>query len=294
MAATTLRMDGQAVLARYWRHLAGSAKREDYYSAAKSWYAICRRGLWAGEMPTEEDTRWYVSQLRASGLADTTIDWRLRAIATMYRRSRVRLPRQRLSLDTQNESVALSPELVAHLIGHARGGTFAPTQRAMLAVATLYGARVSELAKLTTRDVDLQSRRIRIPTSKGGVVRWQRIPEAAVWALTAPWRVRSATSASADFKAVCSLAGVPQPSGVGWHAVRHALAIGLKGAGLSPEDRSRFMRWQTPGGETRMADRYADVTVIATVSGIRSTRDADDPDAAVWAAHPFLPLWRRG
>ena len=287
------RPDADLMLRRYWRNLRGSVRPEGYYRAARHWFVAGRPALSAGEDPTAEDVGEYVSGLRRSGLADTTIDWRLRAIGAMYRVSHLRLPRPPLPLDTQNESVALSPELVVHLIGQASGGRYTPTQRALLAVATLYGARVSEMAAMTTRDVDLPHRRLRIPTAKGGLVRWQRIPDAAAWALSAPWRARSAVTTGAEFKRICHLADVPQPAGVGWHAIRHALAIGLQAAGLPVEQRSAFMRWKTTAaGAEPMADRYPRVTTVATASGMRRVVP-DDPDTAVWAGHPFLGAWVR-
>lgn len=289
--AAAKRANADLMLRRYWRRLRGGARPEQYYRAARHWFGAGRPGLSAGDEPTAEDVERYVAGLRRTGMADTTIDWRLRAVSAMYRASGLRLPAP-VALDTQNESVALSPELVIHLIRQAIAGRYTPTQRGLLAVATLYGARVSEMSKLTTADVDLRGRRIRIPTAKGGIVRWQRIPDAAAWALSAPWRARSAATTGAEFHRICHLASAPQPPGVGWHAIRHALAIGLQAGGLPVEERSAFMRWKSAGVAEAMATRYSRVTAIATATGVRRIT-AEDPDGAIWSAHPFLGAWTR-
>lgn len=302
MAGSTApaRKTAQDILGRYARHVAGKPKATRYVAIGEQWFRLARPALRSGIEATEADVQSYARRRRALGAVDSTIDGELRIVRAMYRRSRLDLPLAAADLEVVNNSVAFSAELIAHLIATAKSGRVPPSVRAMLAVSTTYGARVSELCALTMRDVLARDARIRIPRRKKGVHRWQRIPEPILWAVNIPWRPCSTVIGAGRFHLLMRAAGQEDRSGLGWHAIRHGLAVALKDAGISVEDRTTFMGWKVAAtGErsegSRMAEDYAKPKTTIGLHGVSVvvSDDADAVDAVVWRKHPFAALWRR-
>jgi integrase/recombinase XerD len=127
---------------------------------------------WLGRSPTRasaDDLAAYVAQLRADGLAATTIARRLAAIRSFFRHqvllgarednpaAQVELPKRRRTLPR-----TLSPGEVERLLD-AAAGTTPRAMRDRALAELLYGAglRVSEAVSLDRQAVDLESKLVR-------------------------------------------------------------------------------------------------------------------------------------
>ncbi len=132
------------------------------------------RGLsaWLGRSPADaspDDLAAYVAQLRADGLAPTTVARRLAAVRSFFRHqvllgartdnpaANVELPKRRRTLPR-----TLSPAEVERLLDAAAGTTPAALRNRALG-ELLYGAglRVSEATGLDRQSVDLENRLVR-------------------------------------------------------------------------------------------------------------------------------------
>lgn len=261
--------------------------------------AIISRYFAAGGDGTDARLTRYLRDLERAGYARGTVDRHRRIIRAFYRALGARPPTAlgwRYDNAIEGTRVALSRETVAGLVAAAVAGTLTHRQAALLALATTYGLRAAELAAVRDPDIDLAQGRIFVRTAKGGVQRWQYLPPALIPYLAVSWPRTTPGAVDAVFGDLCARAGVPKPAGVGWHAIRRALARDLAAAGVSDTDRSTFFRWKS-GGETRtaLARLYAQPTAELGPDGalllVRPAEDLLAADAAVWAAHPYLPLW---
>jgi integrase/recombinase XerD len=148
---------------------------------------------WLGRSPSEasaDDLAAYVAQLRADGLAPTTIARRLAAVRSFFRHqvllgartdnpaASVELPKRRRTLPR-----TLSPAEVERLLDAAAGTTPRALRDRALA-ELLYGAglRVSEAVSLDRQSVDLENRLVRC-VGKGNKERVVPIGREAVDAL---------------------------------------------------------------------------------------------------------------
>jgi integrase/recombinase XerD len=148
---------------------------------------------WLGRSPTTasaDDLAAYVAQLRADGLAATTIARRLAAIRSFFRHqvlvgardenpaAQVELPKRRRALPR-----TLSPGEVERLLDAAMGTTpLAMRDRALVELLYGGGLRVSEATGLDKNSVDLGHRFVRC-IGKGNKERVVPIGRAAVEAL---------------------------------------------------------------------------------------------------------------
>lgn len=145
--------------------------------------------------------------------------------------------------------------------------------RAYLALATTYGMRCTELAKVATKDIAGGS--IYIKTAKGGRIGKQLIPDEIHDVLAGIDFVPSPDDMLRRvFRHMTSLLGMTIPKGYGWHAIRRALVTELVTADVSEQHIRYFLRWRAQ----TMADRY-------TAAGAKL-------DRAVFEKHPFLPFWK--
>jgi integrase/recombinase XerD len=148
---------------------------------------------WLGRSPADasaDDLAAYVAQLRADGLAPTTVARRLAAVRSLFRHqvllgvrtdnpaANVELPKRRRTLPR-----TLSPSEVERLLDAAAGTTPRALRDRALA-ELLYGAglRVSEAVSLDRQSVDLENRLVRC-LGKGNKERVVPIGREAVDAL---------------------------------------------------------------------------------------------------------------
>lgn len=289
-------IDGAEIKARYGRRLTGTARGAQYLGVATMWFRVGRRPLFGGVKPREEDVRAFVLRRRADGLSDSTIDWELRAVRAMYRGVGVELPMRAAALRVTTHSVAFGADVILRLIECAHG--LSPRDRAWVALSTVYGPRVSEIGHMTPEFVDLRGRRVMIPTAKGGVRRWQRIPDAVAWALRIPWQPCSNVGGGSRFHRIMAQAGMPQRKGAGWHYLRRGLVVALQRAGAAGPAVSAFMRWSKPqrrGDDeaSSMLDIYGNPSEVVGLRGRERPADQQDRDDLVWAVHPFVDAWRQ-
>jgi integrase/recombinase XerD len=146
-----------------------------------------------GASPADADTdqlQTYVAQMRADGLAPTTIGRRIAALRSFYRHqllvgARVDNPAAELDLPKRRRALpkTLSPGEVERLID-AAAGTAPRALRDQALVELLYGAglRVSEAVGLERTGVDLEQRFVRV-IGKGSKERIVPIGRQAVSAL---------------------------------------------------------------------------------------------------------------
>jgi integrase/recombinase XerD len=148
---------------------------------------------WLGGSPADVETQQlaaYVAQLRADGLAATTIARRVAALRSFYRHqvligARMDNPAAELDLPRRRRALpkTLSPGEVERLI-EAATGTTPRALRDRALVELLYGAglRVSEAVSLERASVDLEQRLVRC-TGKGSKERIVPIGREAAEAL---------------------------------------------------------------------------------------------------------------
>lgn len=260
--------------------------------------AIVRRYLLWGGNNTDAKLAAYVHYLSDAGLRESTIDLHVRIIRAFWRSLGVSVPRAP-ALTVESSRVALATDQVRALI--ERAPQLGPREQAILAVSTIYGLRAIEILRLRKTDMDFAHERIFIRTAKGGVQRWQWLPPVLHPILQKPWPRLSEKRLRRYWHTIW--AGVTPDTlpatGVAFHAIRRALVRDLMAAGVSEERVSQFMRWKTVQGQRRlsMAHLYAHPTAEVHEDGIVRLTAADpgrrEADAAVWAAHPYLPWWER-
>lgn len=250
----------------------------------------------------------YIGALVDRGLKRGTANLHRRMIAAFFRATNeVRLERGLVGLhvpqargwqyDSERESrrTVIDAPLIARMIDAAKRGDLSPRQTSILCLSTIWGVRAIEISRVRAEDVDRAGERIFIQTAKKGQPRWCWLPpEAAPW-LQETWTPTRANTITKAFAGIWgSVLEVERPDRTAWHAIRRAITEAMDGAGVSEQDRARFMRWKTRGSS--MAQLYANPTVRATETGEAPARAADDEgtrafDRAAWDAHPFLRLW---
>ena len=256
--------------------------------------AVIQRYLDWGGTNTDASLRAYCRHLADQGYRSSTIDWHARLIRAFYRHLDLPAPRYRPPHDASGEDrPAVSVEWVHAWIAAVRAQDWATADQQLVLISTLYGCRVGELAWITEREVDPDQGRLYIRAEKHSQSRWYWLPPAPIaWR---PWPQRSRAACYATWQRTVAAAGLPDPAGVGWHAVRRALSRALTDAGCSPWAVTRFLRW-TPGDrQWGQLPRYAQPTRTIGPSGpvTASPTDPASPayDAEIWARHPFLGDW---
>ena len=168
-------------------------------------------------------------------------------------------------------------------------------RRGLLFLSTTYGLRRTELVSIRDEDINLDDLKILIRTAKGGVKRWQRLPEVAATALDG-WETRKiqAQRMGKIFHAIVYLTlGMPLHGNHGWHDIRRELAIRLSppNTDLTDYELVQFMRWSVSMGVTgQTLHEYR-----------KSARQSDQfaIDEKILNIHPFVKkweeiLWRKG
>lgn len=146
---------------------------------------------------------------------------------------------------------------------------------AYLAVSTIYGLRLMEMAGITQEH--LQDQTLLVLTRKGGVPhRHQIAEEIAPYLEGVPWGLGRA-GVNKIFKEICYLAFNDVMPGYGWHSIRRSLVTEMTRKGLDIMMLYKFMRWK-PQGMMAIPMTYARL---------------EDPevDEAVFKKHPFLEMW---
>ena len=146
-----------------------------------------------------------------------------------------------------------------------------------LMVSTIYGARIGELAPLSSNDIvsnGLDSS-IRIKTEKNGQRKAQPLPIILVPLFDIDIEPMYLHSLRRGLQALCKKVGVSLEKGYGFHSIRRRVVTELCRVEHSETSISDFLRWAKPGG---MLSRYRQIP-------------AEETDRAILAKHPFVKVW---
>ncbi|MBA7603046.1 hypothetical protein ES703_10148 [subsurface metagenome] len=146
-----------------------------------------------------------------------------------------------------------------------------------LLVASVYGARRSELTELRGEDINLDGDEstIFIRTKKGGQRKPQPIPKSLVPLFAVPIGHMNGHTVQRKLKTICRKAGVHLPFRGGYHCFRRRTVTEVAEVNPSDVDVSNFMRWAKP---RTMLARYKQTPVEQT-------------DRAILERHPFVKMW---
>ena len=149
-------------------------------------------------------------------------------------------------------------------------------------VASLYGARVGELAKLTSQHINLDHRNptITIPTEKKGRRVPQPIPAELIPLVSVRLQPMKSQRIQERLRRLCKRAGVPIRPRTGIHSIRRSVATAL----LPRDDLKelwvfRFLRWAEVSLGLGVMPRYVTTPVSET-------------DAQVISRHPYVKMWK--
>ncbi len=282
----------QGLLAAYEANLAGSPYRGNLLRYARAF------------LETAPDLhRASIDQYLAI-LTETsspgTVNYAFRVLRRLYAVNNLPWPYQRGEAPAIKERdeyrPQLDPSVVADLVSAAKAGRLYPQEACFLALSTTYMLRREEICNIGPRDVDLQERFLYVATVKSGRERYHLIPGEIIPILGKHdfSEHYAVSTASTMFQRILRK-GAPyisakEAKGLGWHAIRRAVAQGLADNGLSPLALIKFGRWRTNAGDMAMPVRYYGNVVVGKKK--RAVTDEAKSDEEAFEKHPFLPLWR--
>ena len=168
---------------------------------------------------------------------------------------------------------------------------FTKSERFFLAVATTWGCRREELSRIAKRDYNTET--ITLHIAKRNIDVEHLIPEVLkpIFEDYHPAHLTS-SALSRAYHRVCEKAGLPKPTGWGWHSFRRmvmtALSAALVANGLQESWAATYMAWsQEETGQTFFNSQMAGVYS----HGAESTTDRWSQEKAIIAAHPFIKCW---
>jgi integrase len=146
-----------------------------------------------------------------------------------------------------------------------------------LLVASIYGARRSELTELTSEDIHLNgtTSTIFIRTKKGGQKKPQPIPRAIVPLFDVPISPIPGHTLQRELQKICRKAKVRLPYRSGYHSFRRSVVTTVSEVEPSDINVSNFMRWAKPRS---MLARYKQTPVEVT-------------DKTILEKHPYVKIW---
>ena len=151
-----------------------------------------------------------------------------------------------------------------------------------LAIASIYGARVGEIANLSSENINLdhEASTIKIKTEKKGMRVPQPIPVELIPLFSIPLKPMKDQTIQAQLKRLCKKAGVATPYHTGIHSIRRSVATVLyQFTDVKELSIRRFLRWKEGGYGMGVMPRYVKTPVSVT-------------DAEVIAKHPYVAMWK--
>ena len=152
-----------------------------------------------------------------------------------------------------------------------------------LAIATIYGTRVGELAHLSSENINLdhQNSTIMIPTEKKGMRVPQPIPTELLPLFSIPLKPMKDSAIQRQLKRLCKKAGVDILPRTGIHSIRRSVATVLySNTDVKELSIRRFLRWAEGGYGMGVMPRYIKTPVSVT-------------DAKVITKHPYVAMWKQ-
>jgi len=152
-----------------------------------------------------------------------------------------------------------------------------PNMVGRLFVATVYGARRSELTELSSADIHLNGvdSNIYIRTKKGGQRKRQPIPQSLTPIFVGQITPMHGHTLQRQLKKICKNAGVLLPFRGGYHCFRRSTVTAVSNVEASDTNVSNFMRWAKP---RTMLARYKQTPIEVT-------------DKAILEKHPYVKIW---
>jgi hypothetical protein len=143
----------------------------------------------------------------------------------------------------------------------------------------VYGARVSELTELSSKNINLNGNKstILIPTKKGGRKKPQPIPKSLVPLYNVPLSPISEGRLNRQLKRLCRKAHIILPSRGGFHSIRRRVVTELTKIEHSEISIHHFMRWAVPR-QFAMLSRYRQTPV-------------EESDMVILSKHLYVKLW---
>lgn len=272
-----------------YRQLVGPVNAAQNVAKVREWL------LWGGQA-TDASLTAYVRMLQGRGLQPGTIDSRVRTIRSFYRHLRMSPPRVvGFTFDPLQDTArpALALETMRTLMQAALDpeSGLDSYQRAILAIALVYGPRANELAAIQPQDVEAE--RLYIRTSKHGTARFHWLAEPIRALLDIDWPEVSTAHVERQFGDIWAVVlGTDKPKGVAWHSIRRGLASALAEAGVPDGAIEHFMRWKTGSRNGSMVALYKNPNQTVTADGTAPVAQTEAgsyaEDAAVWERHPLL------
>ena len=257
-------------------------------AAAKEWGSVAAEfelvnGL--KEKYTRAHVTAFLVHLRKRGLLQSTINKYLKAIRLLAEIQHwgegpqgtdfPKLSLKRISDDEIRRTI-LSKESIGSVITLGKKLLNA-NELCLLALATTYGLRRVEMARLTTDS--FVDGKVTIDTAKGGAKTTHLIPAETAEYLT-DFRPYKPNTLTEIFQRIARKTGLKTGAGYGWHSIRRSLITELILADASSLNVMRFMRWN----EASIKEAHGMLVIYAK-------RDQDRIDKAIFKMHPFLPYW---
>ncbi|MGH7611949.1 MAG: tyrosine-type recombinase/integrase [Candidatus Dormibacteria bacterium] len=223
---------------------------------------------------TAADLKDYFAGEIEAGLSRSYCRWQYTVLKALFRHLAQPIPVERRiippSRPNEINAPALTPEEMQALVEAAHRELLDPLDVALLACASVWGFRRSELATL-----EVKAGLVSVTTAKTGTQRLHIIPE-QLWPALQGYQRRPLLEVGSRFARIRAAAQVRGRKGLGWHGVRRAVATGLWEAGVDGPSIEAYMGW-SPNTQ-RSSTRYF-------------RPRPKDVDARVYQLHPYLPLW---
>lgn len=263
-----------------YNELMGLGKTE---AVAKEWGAVAaefEHVCGYKESYTRADVMAFLTHLRKRGLLQSTIEKDLKAIKVVARVQGwqfPKLPLRRVRPDEVRRTI-LSKESIGSIITLGKQGLLKDIELCYLALATTYGLRRVEMARLKPSSFP-DERHLIVETAKGGSKTTHLIPPQIAPYLSC-FKHYEADSLTHMFHRIAQKLGLSTEAGYGWHSIRRALATELILSEASALNVLRFMRWSDASsrGEFGMLTIYA-------------KKDQERIDNDIFKIHPFLGFW---
>ena len=223
----------------------------------------------------------YIDKLKRAQKSQSTINFIIRGpVGCLFRFSGLRLPVKLPPIDlavySGDESLFWTEEQIQSLIHTARTGD--TKDQAIIAVATIYAPRVSEILKITKKEIDFKKMVITIPTVKHNLVRRHLIPEEVQYQICKySWDQVGEQDLRDMLERIAGAAGIERKSRQSFHAFRHALWDELSYSGLTPSEIYDFTGWVKGGTQGFY---------------IHPLKYNPLNDRKVFEKHPFLKFWK--
>lgn len=228
----------------------------------------------------------YLSKKRQ--VSQTHLNYLIRSpIGCLFRMNGLKLPVKlpkssaRGRMITMEDRIKFEHGEVLHLIQTAKASKD-PKLCAYMALSSIYGLRVSEIASIEKKDIHPGKKTILIRTKKGGVPTEHKVPDQiAPFLFHFDFPPVQTYQLNELFKELALKAGIEVPPRKSWHAVRHGVVTACQSLrdeegrrNLDDDTIFRFFRWA--GG---------------TTMNIYVTPDSGDVDLRIFKHHPFLQCW---